>query len=340
METKSTQLPQIKDSEPKGPNQEHLTETLKKILTSYGHIRRRKIEQKKSLQYFGLSSIMSEGIGWAKAEPENKSKFEDFNRILEDSDINDKEKKTLENALISADTLFEDLLELVDTNIEHDSLNNKEFVIKCARFNQRFAYALFSEITYSKPKTTNARLIVSMLEALSDREDLPRSEQFRIILHGVKAHAGLMNLLISEKFFIRALNWRDRKEIELFDLNGVDFIAVNPDGKIYLIDARGQKFYREEGISGFLDFYKPACSKNKLPREKFLPVTKRALELLSDFKDSRVKKALRNPRFTLCTVTVPVLGDYMDHFGKITDSRVKDSILTNLIVVGEPNTKY
>ena len=247
MEIKPSSFLQIKDVEPPKTDQDHLKKILGKFLVSYNHIRKQKGRQGEPLKYFGLSSIVSEGIGWANAKTEEKAKFENFNRVLEDTDLETKEKETLAKALISADTLFEDLLGIVDYTLEHGPTKDKQFLIECAEFNQRFAYALYSEITYSKPKTTNAHLVISMLEALSDREEMPGSEQFRILLHGVKAQAGLMDLLRNNNYFIRSLNWQDPNEIKLFDLNGIDVFAVSPKGRTFLIDVKGHKYNRKEG---------------------------------------------------------------------------------------------
>jgi hypothetical protein len=74
-------------------------------------------------------------------------------------------------------------------------------------------------------------------------QDIPLGREMIKLLDGARAQAAMMRFLEDQGYTVYVPDPEDPKEIVQWDIRaGIDFIAVSPDGSVYMIDTKGYEF--------------------------------------------------------------------------------------------------
>lgn len=193
--------------------------------------------------------------------------------------------------------------------------------LKRAVFNQRLASDLYEHMISSRKEIDGdhdrqIKIFVELLGHLSSHNDSLLGRFIKTILSGARAQAGLMFCLRNHGFFIVAP--QNGREIRKMDLQGVDFAAVTPKGKIFFIDAKSDIQKSEVGFE--------LQPKDYSTKSFFLNLV---LERLRQ-EESRVRFPVTDGKSGLSCVfldvVLPTGKNFMDPFGRLGAKSIREVI--------------
>lgn len=129
----------------------------------------------------------------------------------------------------------------IDERRAHKSIHE---VLQMSSANQRLAQLVY-DVGFSSPDSPERRTLSIMrdfLAMLGNRTDAPLLSDGNNILEGAFAQAAVMRGLQDRGYYIMIPDPDDKKDMENTDMKGIDFVAISPDGDIYLIDSKGNKY--------------------------------------------------------------------------------------------------
>ncbi len=199
-----------------------------------------------------------------------------------------------------------------------------------ASLNQRISVGLYHCLQENYDEAQDADSFLELLKAFT-APGIRGRQQFAEFLTGVRAQAGLMQFFSEGGYQAIPLNWKDKAEIEEFDLKGVDFLAVDPLGTTFLVDAKA-KFLRGEGVTARQNVATaviPSDVRGETLRT-MKPFIEAKLEKAFQQKLLPDKKSLVMKRYRGVVITLPSVGDFLGEYGMITDERIRKEVLEKL----------
>ncbi len=240
-------------------------------------------------------------------------------------------------------------------------LKDKEFRLTWAKINQETSFLLFlynqnklydkfGNVDREKQKAVITYLNILRAAGLSERTDdkgvprlrqLPYAHEISNHYYGLLAQAGLMKVLEDKGYYVLLPDWlKDGgKEVEMWDLNGVDMVVITPKGKIRFIDVKGSMFDKNGQIRQDVS----TESYEYIPKvhNPIQDTIRRSIAVKKDDKFADNKQNLLNrykklpPNASHVSVKffkifIPTKKQIMSPTGIIKDERIIESILNEI----------
>lgn len=213
-------------------------------------------------------------------------------------------------------------------------LTDKE-ITEYARMNQLLAqdYFYLNGTSATEDQRQNASDFFEFVTAL------PHLDMLRDVaasqLHGAQAQAGLMRLLTDDGWSVYVPDIINPDEIKTWDVEGdVDLVVWKPGlKKVLLLNSKG-RWAEDEGA----DRQQLQVAKvEHYPFEESNPRAPIHYGIMSQVKNSLKNEGHTDlpERFTWLRVTVPTSRDYLSSIGVITDQHIRQSLLDQLVTLGQ-----
>ncbi|GIW62580.1 MAG: hypothetical protein KatS3mg090_0406 [Patescibacteria group bacterium] len=296
----------------------------------------------KSGPRFPLTTFLSELIGWART-----GKYDTESKIFEEvfSELSEEEKIALSEVFGQLSNLIGDLCDAIDNGIDYrrkrareTSEEDEEVKTYWAQMNQKGAALLYfaSHLDKNDPRRRSVKLFFEIVETIGSVKDMPFAEEFYNFVVGARAQASLMKMLKEAGYYIIFLDWDNEEEILKFDVKGgTDFVAIHPDGIIFLVDAKARSKDEESRES----LHVAKIDEVPFNTQRHGPIKDIVLKYLENSaKESRYSEVIRNAhgfgRVNPIVITLPST-QYIsfDGLGIIIEQSIAKQVTNNLAII-------
>lgn len=209
--------------------------------------------------------------------------------------------------------------------------------LRRATLNQQLAEDFYRAL--SSPTESSRKAAKEFIEALNEEVNLVEEQldiKIQRVLSGARVQAGVRDCLARNNFWTMVPV--TQKEIALFDLQGVDLVAVNKRGEIFFLDLKAQGHVRDEnGL--WRENTEVRVSSFKSEAGMVAGVLQGVIGKIflagDEYKERRGPIGQGILRYSTLTVSVPSGRKFISFWGEIINPEVEKSLLENLEVASK-----
>lgn len=218
--------------------------------------------------------------------------------------------------------IIEGILESIYTQREIDGSDEKNIEhrdkLAQAIFNQQLAVFFYKALSEENLPQSQSAIFISDLARSIGRLDMAGAQDFKTLINGARAQAGVCFALNKNRYQVILPDFNDEEEVERWDLNGVDLVAVSPGGKLLLIDVKGREMVEYD--NGLIENSVVRVVKGSVSNQQAVVAGEVEEHLLASKRgDSEL------PMVSL-VITVPTSDLHMGSLGGLTAELEKDLI--------------
>ncbi len=226
----------------------------------------------------------------------------------------DEEQKAKLRELIRAQIdIIDDYVQALFAEKEKGPEKTEQFKLKQSIFNQKLSLYFYLASNRRDSSYEAANLLSYLAQAVGEL-DLPGGKDLLVILNGARAQAAICSTLTEAGYEITLPDFNDPEEMKSWDLHGIDLVAISPNRRIILIDAKGKRIKQTDGR---IQFSAEVTAKRKTIRSEHQEVVEQIIILDRESTDPSPRLGLRSGEAIRLEVTVPTEKLFMSRVGQL-----------------------